>query len=537
MKLNSKKIASAILVSLSLYACTEDYFEFDKVVLDELRPEYAIPLINSSLSMEDILMNEDTAGLVITGSDGVLEILYEGNVVSSLGNSSVPIPDVLENSNINGIPSPPPTTQATVPLSDTLEIALGNGIEGDSILLKSGKLALNFSSTVRHPVDITINFTGFKDENNVTLTKTFAIPPYNGITPSVRASIDDLEDYLIDLSLKGTDVNKIPIEMVATITGAAGVPPGTTGNIQLTSNLRNLELKEFYGYFGQSQIDLKEDTVLIALFKNFDRGRFYVSDPVLDITISNGYGMPISLGFNYLDAITPNRTVPKKAINLGPNNPVSLLYPSGHGVEKTNVRLNKDNSNIPEIISDLVKQIAFKAVANPNPTGRIPGVTNFISDTSGIGLDVKLRVPLAGFASGFTMEDTLDFEFEGADNIESGLIRTRVSNGFPLEGKLQLFFTDGQYNKLDSLFMNGQQIIIPAAPVGGDGKATSIAEATTDATLTKERLKKLVDSKFILLKAELETTNGSNAIPDTVKFLPSYKLDIAIGIKASILID
>lgn len=536
MNFPPKKVAFAILGALSFYACTDDYFEFDKIKVDELRPEYAVPLINSSLTMEDILMNEDTAGVISTGSDGVLEILYEGNVISNLGATNVPLPNISETTSINSIPSPPPGTQVTIPTKDTITYSIQNGTEVDSLLLKEGKLALNFTSTVRHQIDVTVTFPGFRDQNGVILQKIISIPPYDGINPTVRATIETLDNYLIDFTLNGTSFNKIPFDIEATITGATGVPPGVTGNLQLTTEFRNLEFKEFNGYLGTEPIDLQEDTILIALFKNFDRGRFYLADPVLDIRVANSYGMPINLNFNYLDAITPDGPSPKKAIDLGANNPISLLYPTKYGTEYTNVRLNNTNSNIPEIISDLLKEIAFDADAHPNPAGNL-GHRHFFSDTSGIGLDVKLRLPLTGYASGFTLEDTVDFEFDIADELESGLVRTRVSNGFPLEGKLQLIFADENYNKLDSLFSNGQQSIIPAAPINSDGRATDKVDQNTDAILTTQKLKKIKDSKYLLLRAELETTNGASSVPDTVKFLPEYKLDVAIGLKASILID
>ncbi len=534
MKFFSKKITLVILGCAFLFACTEDYFEFDKIVVDEIRPEFAIPLVNSSLSLEDILANEDTNGVITTDNTGALEILYEGNVVSGLGVSNVPIPDILETTTISSIPSPPPGVQATIPASDTVELNLNTGIEADSIRLKSGSLVINFNSTVRHPISVLVEFPGMKNANGQILSKTISIPPYNGVNPSVRAEVEVLDDYLLDLTLNGTTFNKIAINLSATITGAAGVPTGTTGNLQLTANFRLLEFKDFYGYFGQEPIDLIEDTILIGLFKNFDQGRFYISDPVIDIIIKNSYGMPVNLAFDYLDALTPESTIKVKKIDLQGNDPISLLYPIGNGVEITNVRLDK-NGNIPEIISDLVKEIAFDANAIPNPTGRTD--QNYISDTSSIGLDVKLKIPLKGFASGFRMSDTVDFEFEGADEIDNALVRTRVENGFPIQAELQLVFTDGNFMPLDSLYSQGQEIIIPSAPVGSNGRSTSTALKDTDTELTQSRFQNLVNTKHILVKARLETTNGSAAAPDTITFLPSYKLDIAVGIKAQILID
>jgi hypothetical protein len=534
---NKFKLLSGVVIGVAfLFSCTDDYFEFDKIVLDELRPEFAVPLVNSSLSLEDILMNEDTAGVISTGTEGVLEILYEGNVISKLGGSKIPMPDILETQNINNIPSPPPGIPILIPFGDTIVYSPQSGIEIDSLLLKSGQLALSFTSTVRHFVDIDVTFPSFKKADGTVFEKTFAIPPYDGINPSVRANVGDLVGYNIDMSLNGTNVNSIPYYLTATVTNNPGSPPGSTGNLQMTANFRQLEFKDFYGYIGQDPLELAEDTILIALFKNFKNGSFYLADPVLDIGISNSYGLPLNLTFNYLNAVTTVGNQSTMAIDLGANNPISLLYPVGPGVEFTNVRLDKNTSNIPQVISALVKQIAFDADGNPNPTGD-KSIRNYISDSSAIGLDVSLKMPLVGYASGFTMNDTIDFEIENAKELEQVILRTRIANGFPIEGKLQMFFVDENYIPLDSLFLAGQRVLIPKAPVNSDGIATQTANETIDIQITENRLKNLANSKFAILKAELETTNGGGPIPDTVKFIPSYKLDVALGVKARILID
>ncbi|MCB0803680.1 MAG: hypothetical protein KDB74_11315 [Flavobacteriales bacterium] len=535
MKKTFKKWTFLIASISILVACTDDYFEFDKIKTSEWSPEFALPLVKSSLTLENILSNKDSSGIISTNADNVLEIVYEGNVISGIGSELAPLPDFTEVTTINAIPGPPPGVSVTIPYKDTTVINVQNGVEVDSILYKSGKLAFNFNSTVRHPVEVTISFPSFKDENKNVLSQTLSIPPYDGNSPSVRASIVELKDYTGDFTLNGTSFNKLPYELSVKVTGIAGPPPGSLGNIQLTTNMRDVEYKRFNGYVGQDPMQLKEDTILIGLFKNFKNGTFYLSNPTLDIKVSNSYGMPLNLNFNYLNALMPESTPSVKAINLGANNPVSLLYPTSTGTETTNIRLDKNTSNIPEIIKLLVKKIAYDADAFPNPTGRT--VRNYFTDTSSIGLDVKLTLPLEGYASGFIMQDTIEFEFDVAENLKEALLKTRIKNGFPTQGELQLIFTDNKYVGLDSAFSLGQEVIIPPAPVDANGDAVGISEKNTDAVLTSEKLKKIKDTKFLIIKAEVETTNGSGAIPDTVRFRPSYKLDVEVGIKASILID
>lgn len=533
---NTLRRLSWLLICLSLlYACTEDYFEFDKIKTTEWRPEFAIPLANSSLTLNDILANEDTAGLISIGNNGILQILYRGNVISKIGGERIRLEDQNNQFTVSGIVVPPGNS-ITVPYNTTINYTPNGGVEIDSVNLKDGDFVVTVESDFQHPVDIVANYPGFKDASGNSLQLNFQIPASNGITPSVRSRVVDLTGYSIDMTNGGTTSNSIAVVMQITISPISGNPSSTSDELRFNSSIRNIDFREFFGYAGQEPLELEKDTILIALFKNFDQGMFYLADPTLDIVISNSYGMPISFNFNYLNALTPNYSPAIQPINLGGNNPLLLNSPAPKGIAFTNLQLNSDNSNIDTLISRLLKEIAYEAVGNPNPAGN-SGPRNYISDTSAIGLDVSLNLPFVGFANGMVMQDTIDFEFENADGLESGLIRTRVENGFPIQGELQLIFTDENYVPLDSLYPNGQEVTIPAAPVGMNGFSSGKANSVKDTEIKNERLKKLVDSKFAILRAELQTTNGNQAAPDTVKFLPEYKLDISIGIKATILID
>ncbi len=532
-----KQRLSLLVIALSfLFACTEDYFEFDKIITDEWSPEFAVPLINSSLNLENILANEDTAGLVSADPNtGVLQVVYEGNVISKVGGDNISLEDQDDQSSFSGIVVPP-GPPLTIPYNTSINYSPSGGVEVDSVLLKGGNFVMTLESEFRHPIQVVITYPGFKDASGQTLQMTFNLPPSNGSSPAVRSLITDLSGFKIDMTNNGTGVNSIPINTSITITPIPDNPSSTNDELRFVSNIRNIDFKDFYGYIGQAPLDLSEDTILIALFKNFDQGRFFLSDPTLGIRVSNSYGMPLTLTFDYLNAATPDFSPTVQAINLGNNNPKDLNAPSGRGTAFTTIDLTKDNSNIAQIISSLLKSIAYDANAVPNAGGNT-GRRNYISDTSSIGLDVSLKLPFTGFASGLVMEDTIDFEFESAENLKSGIIRTRMENGFPIQGALQLIFTDKNYLPLDSLYASGQEVLIPAAPVDANGFSSRIASALKDTEIKGDRLNKLKNSKFAILRAELETTNGALAVPDTVTFLAGYKLDVAVGIKAKVSID
>ena len=75
-----------------------------------------------------------------------------------------------------------------------------------------------------------------------------------------------------------------------------------------------------YGYFGQLNLNLNNDTIGIRVYNNSLTGTVNWEDPRLYINIYNGWGMPIQTSINYFAAI---RT----------NNPYSIVNITGSGFQ------------------------------------------------------------------------------------------------------------------------------------------------------------------------------------------------------------
>ncbi len=542
MKLKKLQLIGAVLMGIGiLYSCTDDYFEFDKIKTEDWTPTFAIPLVNSTLTLSDVLMNEDTNGLVQTGTNDVLQVIYEGAVKSQLGANQVSLPNETSTNTISNV-LVPPGSPFTVPYNYNLPYNAPNGIEVDSMLLKRGNFRVLAQSDFQHAIQIDATMPGFKDENGTVLQFTINIPPTNGNNPITRSSDPiDLNGYTVDMTKDGSGnptFNNIRIEMDVTITPVAGNPSSVNDELIITSDFTNVAFKQFHGYIGQDAIDLDPDTIDVGLFKNFDQGIFYLAEPFLEVNMNNSYGLPMDLVFEDLKSVNPSigTSVDFDLSQVLTNNTVVLNSPTGPGVATTTITLDEKNSNVDLIISSLLKQIAYDAVVNPNPQGKTQ--RNFLTDTSAIGMDVFLRMPFKGFASGFLLFDTLDFEFENSDQLENGIVRVRASNGFPIGTQLQLYFADDRYQLIDSLVTaTTGSLEIPGASTDGNGNITGNGDMVSDLSLNSARLSELKDSKYMIIRAELETTNGGAATPDTVVFKSDYRLEIAVGLKATILID
>jgi len=543
MKKPPFRVLLAISALMFTSACTEDYFNFDEIKTDDWRPELALPLVNSSLSIEDIILKENQNGVVQKDpNSGVLQVVYDGRVFTTQGADIINLPTQDFERTYNS-PTPLPSTGGP-PITRTEKHNItfnnnGTELEIDSMLMKAGDLVLTIENTFEHDVTIVAKYPTIIDPNGNSLEVTYDLNQAAGGIVS-RSEVTDLKGYTIDMTNGGTTFNQIPVNFDITFNLISGNSSTANDGLRFVLRMRNLEFKRFIGYVGDIDLDLDSNTINIGLFKNFKNGTFFLSNPFMEVTVSNSFGMPSILNFQNLLAYNPNNTPNTINIDLSTCNchPINLNSPVKDGIAKTTFELDNANSNIDDVVSFLVKEIAYKATADLNPNGKTAN-RNFVTDTSKIGLDVFLKLPFEGYASGFTLNDTIELGFDNTDDLENGTLRINTTNGFPLTTRFQVIFTDENYKAIDSLFTNDPStpdddlFEIPASNTDAQGKTVSNSVSNLDVAVSTQRLQDISNGKYAIIKAELNTKNAPN---QTIQFLDSYRLSIFIGLKAGILI-
>lgn len=516
-------------------SCTDDYFDLDKVKTNDWKPELAIPLVNSSLTLEELLIKEDKDGVINEDPNtGILEIVYDGRVFSPIGEAQVPLPNQTYNQGINS-PTPLPSDGSQVPpINYTENIVFSSPVEIDTLVLKNGNLTLTLENTFEHNLNVSIEFPSFLNENNQPLVSNFNIPASNGSTPVVRSRNINLTNYTLDMVHGTQNHSTFPIEATINFDLISGNSSSTSDELVINAQISQLAFKKFIGYLGQSNLlDLELDTIDINLFKNFISGNFFLSNPFLDIDIYNSYGIPTELEFELLKSRNPDKNPAEINVQL-PNNPISLNSSPSFKTDSTNIQLTNSNSNIDDVVSSLLKHIIYDAKAEFNPNGS--STRNYLTDTSKIGLEVYFRLPFEGYASDFFLIDTIDFNFEGVDELESGLIKLYCENTFPIDVEIQVYFVDSSYQVIDSLFdATIDKEVIKAAPVNMAGRSIGINAHSTEVEVDKDRLKELVVGRYAIIHAELNTLDYQNQT--NVAIYDDYRLNVNLGAKATIKID
>ena len=275
------------------------------------------------------------------------------------------------------------------------------------------------------------------------------------------------------------------------------------------------------------------DTTFITLFNNTDipgnlNSQFNILLPELKVTLGSDMKLPATTQANQMYGSSYNLP----AINLFAPSLFALLnYPNPNVAGEFNVSppfvADINNSNIKTIVDAKRNYLVTDFDATINPLGG-----NAINEVLGNGtfsVKKELSLPLRGLAFDFTIQDTLDFSFgQDIDKVQEALFRVAIINGFPVEGNIQLFFTDDSYNILDSLIYFQDQKVIAAAPTDENGKSIGKTPKTTDILVDGPRMALLKTGTQIIIRARIASANNG-AKP--VKIYSSDEIDIKLGMQ------
>jgi hypothetical protein len=517
----------AVVIMLSIFmmqSCIKkEEFDYNKIAAFNYDPNIAVPLIHSNLTLRNILNDYDTTHLFVEDGTGFLFLIYSSTVFSKRADQLISISDQNVNTSFNySFGTIASNDSASTTHSNSYSFTTSFSERYDSIRIKSGTFNFNISGNISHNSRIDISIPSAK-KNGVAFNKSISLT-------SGPVSINqnfDLSGY----TLKFSSGNLIDINYKVTSFGD-GNP--ASFNLSMGESFQNIAYKVIFGYLGKRSFTINQDSVVMEIFKNNVYGSMHFENPKLHIYANNAYGMPISLTFNTLEAYSQVNTpfvVPISGSGL--TNPWLIAAPTfaqlGQSIQ-TAMDLDKTNSNIDDAINISPKWVTYNIDALSNPSGDPVNDQNFVIDTSRFNVDVEVELPLHGSAWDFRLQDTLNFSFgDDIDKAEWIKFKINTDNGFPIDARVQIYFVDSLYNKIDSLLAPFEQIIF-AAPIGPppDYRVTATNHKYVETTIYKNRLTALKNTDKMLIYSKMATINNGTSI---VKIYSNYSIDVKLGVQ------
>ncbi len=530
---NRIKQASTLLLVLTVFmtGCIKDEdFQYDKIVSSTWDPDFAIPLINSSLGIGD-LTGFSNSTTVEVDSNNLVHLIYKANIYSVYGYEFLLLLNQSNSQTITTSSADSTVLYQTGSVSKTFSsiypFVVANGEQLDSLILKLGLLQISIQSQIPHSGDITITIpdatlNGIPFSQNLPFT-------YNGTLPINSLLSGDLSGYKFDFTGNGT-FNELRVNYTITFTNSSTSLPTANRDLEISTNLNNLNMARAYGYFGQRTLSITGDSSKIELFNNTLYGNLSFNDPHVTFNLSNSFGIPINSQVTSFYAIS-NTGVSTPITNSIPN-PLPIGAPTVVGQTATgSFFVDKTNSNINTILDQNPRYIAFDidAISNsPSPS------YNFITDSSRFAVDVEVNLPLRGSANGFSVSDTSDFELDNIQELKKAIFRINAQNGFPADAYVQVYFTDSAGLVLDSLLSDPTDFIIASGLLDSDGRVILPYKKMRDEEFGPDRLRNIYHAKKLIIFSEVNT---QNAPIQQVPIYSTYRLDIKIGVHAFLTLE
>ena len=488
-----------------IQSCVKDLQDIESIEVENWQPEVAVALVNTTVSIQDFLNDFDSQGYLDIDDENFMTLVYESNVFSVSGEEILDIPDF------------------TIPMVDTSMVlpygAINTSFDIDFFTVKSGQLDFAFQSPYTEDMDVIIEVRNLT-ENGIKLSYP-TTAEYSGSTPTNVSGTIDLSGYIMDFLNEEIEVRYIA-------TNAAGERKYLQN---MVLQFHNFEYSFIQGYFDQYEFDLPSDTILINLFETAVSGSLKIEDPKINLKISNSFGVPIGMIAEHLTAETMSEGTMEVYSVL--DDGIAFNYPTSMEVGQskiTNVGVNKDNSNLSEIISSNPTQLSYGLGAITNP-GNDPSIKGFVLDTSRFDVDVEMELPVWLSASDFAVEEVSDFDASFFDDIESASFKLITENGLPIEAGVQVYFMDENNVVLDSLFDTGSMTLIPAAEVNAQGEVTTKSSSENIAEFTVDRIAKIQNATQISIKGIVSTAEMGTV---AVKFYTDYGMSFKLGAVAKL---
>ncbi|MFN0200845.1 MAG: hypothetical protein ACKVTZ_04965 [Bacteroidia bacterium] len=482
--------------------------ELDKVKLDDFAPELALPLINANFTVQDILDNFDTGGFIGQDNAGIIRLVYKGNVLELKGDELFTVPNIA------------PVNVPLVSTGSTTTVALPslNGEKLSEIRFKAGTMKLTFKNpSAVLAVTVSLSFPDCqKNGQPLSITKTLSPNQSETETIAMAGYRALLPDGKFNLSYNVNSTQPI-------------------SQVDLTFELNQVKYSYLEGNFQQIGFNFPLDSVDLPIFRNLTDGAITFTDPRVAFNFNNSYGLPLRISTQTLSAFTQLGGVipfssPAYFNAVTGKHEFDFAYPSIGEVgqsKSTTIALNRSNSNLGNIISNIPHEVLYELSAESNPNN-LPD-NFFITDSSKLAIDVNVELPFTGKAKWVTLLDTFKVSFDAFAALQTAGFKAVIENSLPFAGDLQLYFYHSNGTLLDSMFTGSATLFTAAENL--NAQTLSPTKTNKEAYFDAARFKQLKTSTQIVLKARMSTLREGQ---DEVNIYNTSGLSVKLGVISSV---
>ncbi len=500
-------------------------FDFKHLSIDNWQPDWALPILNSDLTLKNIIQPKT---YITEDAQGVYSLHYSGDLFYAKASDFVHIPDQAYNAPSFTLSIPQSIASYSGSLSDSFSnhftYSDTSGAQLAHINVKGGLLKLTINSTFKQKVTATLLFpTVLKGGSPLQVTTNINWP-----SASSTASID-LAGYNFDLTNGGATKNYLQYKVRYSLTGTGEtLLPGD--NLSASISMTDINYSFIDGFLGTYDIPIPADTINVAVFDNTLNANIFVNNPKINLGFHNSLGLNVAASFDDLHGVTAMGI--RKDMTISPVNVAGAATPGQTAVSTYTLDSASTSGAVQTLFNPAPNHVIYNGRVRINPGGA--GSTySFVTDSSAISLTADAELPAWFKIITFTLQDTAKLVLsEDTSVLQKAEFKMLMDNALPLYGRVQLYFADENYNFIDSLVPTASDIIAEA-PVDGSGCVNGRKSQITTFTMEQAQYNAMAKKvRYAVVRGELKSSGtGSIKIQSSnsllVKLAFRFKLNVS----------
>ncbi len=523
-------VASICLAALLVAGCRKDAgpARWDVDVL--------APLVTTTFTLGDLIADS----LLVTGPGGNVSLLYRSTLFSVDLDTVLRAPDTTYYypGAIN-VPGPIdfPAGAGIVNDNDVTRFDFDD-LELRQLILREGTLALELTNMIASSMVGTFSLPGaqFPGGGN-TLGATVAAG--SPASPVLQTQVRDLSGVTFDL--RGPDFNSTNTlhTIVAINLDPAGSGAVVTDQDSVNAQVTYSGLIPQYarGYFGSRVLEVGPEETDLDLFNSIIGGTLDLDEVTLRMKITNGIGMDIRIVLGSLQAVNTRTGTTVDLTHAILDGPINLnrAVDLGGAPQPSiyqNV-LDNSNSNVDLFVENLPDKLSYSLDLFLNPLGDISNGNDFLYYESELEAELELEVPLRLIADELTLQTFATVDLPGsaeAHALQSGDLRLFVTNGFPLQARMEIDIVGPDDSVWENVAVDGQ---IASGIVGGDGFVEASVASELRAGLSAAQVDRLYEEGRFRIRVIFNTADQGQHL----QLLDTYSLDLQITLGANYIIN
>jgi hypothetical protein len=260
----------------------------------------------------------------------------------------------------------------------------------------------------------------------------------------------------------------------------------------------------------------------LGVLDNLAQG-LYLADPRVKLFVTTNLGLPLEISPQLIGISGVGQSV-----DLGLND-LSLSGALVPGQLSTDtLAVGTQNSQIANFISLVPKEILYSGSVLINPNGE-GSSDNFVDQDGFMTIGAEFDLPLELSTQDLVIDRTIynvdlgidEAQTEFLDRLKMGF---RVTNAFPLDADVTVFFQDSTGAVLDSAFVE----IFDPAPVNAQGRVIGVSQGDRYLEFSKEKIKAVIDADDIRIRVVLNTPGNGGQI---IRLYTENYIDLQMGVE------